>query len=206
MASSLDGMIGLDAFESDAQRQAYGFGGQTDHEILKHYLQNADAVVTGANSLRASRKTWEIENRHHKFADWIVLTHNGLDPDLEFFRQKNVKKYLISKSPLEGFHASTHCENLNYEEHNLGSYLKNLFANKNYQTVLLFGGGEINKLFYENNLVDYLSLTICPVILARTNGPRFVDEGLDKSILLSYESSQVSENLVFLKYKVKKNN
>ncbi len=202
MASSLDGMIGLDAFQSDAERQAKGFGGPADHELVKHYLSHADAVVTGSHSITAAKKTWQIRNQKNKYADWIVLTDKGLDPNLEFFSQIEVQKFLVSKKPLHQFANKDHCTNLVYGQTSLRDFFQILFAEKNYVTVLLFGGGLCNKVFYENNLVDYLSLTLCPIILASLNGPRLVAEGLDKSILLSYESSQVSENLVFLKYKV----
>ena len=204
MASSLDGMIGLDAFESDANRESYGFGGPADHAVVKQYLQTADAVITGANSIRAARRTWEVCNHNGKFADWIVLTQNGLDPTLEFFQQSNVHKILVSPERLKDFQPSSHCENKCYGK-NFSDFFGRLFVKRNYANVLLFGGGNCNKIFYANGLVDYLSLTLCPVILARSGASRLVQEGLDAYIRLSYQSSQAVENLVFLKYKVIKN-
>ena len=73
-----------------------------------------------------------------------------------------------------------------------------------FSTVLLFGGGEINRMFYQAGLVDELRLTICPIILARNGASNLVEPQLDTPVKFQLESSHVAGSLVFLKYTVLK--
>jgi riboflavin biosynthesis pyrimidine reductase len=84
------------------------------------------------------------------------------------------------------------------------SLMDHLRKDPNIDTVLLFGGGQINRMFYDEGLVDELSITICPVIIGTPDASRFVDPGLANPTLFQLQSSIVSENHVFLTYSVRK--
>ena len=62
MAASLDGKIAAHSKESDGARRSYGFTNKDDQEFVRQQLLTADAVITGANSLRASGSAWEVKN------------------------------------------------------------------------------------------------------------------------------------------------
>jgi riboflavin biosynthesis pyrimidine reductase len=204
MAISLDGMIGKHALESDSERRAYDFTNMDDREFVREQLQQADAVITGANPLRASGSTWVVSNDRGINPAWIVFTTRGLDERLGFWSQKNVRRIVVSPFPVqESLCAAMGVENWIFDEKSLPEFMKRLDA-EGLSRVLLFGGGSINKMFYQNDLVDYAKITLCPLIIAGINSPRFVDLGLTKPSHLRAVSSVLKGDLVFLTYKVKK--
>lgn len=204
MAISLDGMIGKHALESDSERRAYDFTNLDDKDFVREQLQHADAVVTGANSLRASGSTWVVSNDRGLNPAWIVFTTRGLDEGLGFWQQKNVRRVLVSPFPVQSaLCAAAGVENWIFTEKDLPDFISRL-SKEGLTRVLLFGGGSINKMFYENNLVDYAKITLCPLIIAGVNSPHFVDPGLSRPAHLTPISSVLKGDLVFLSYKVKK--
>jgi riboflavin biosynthesis pyrimidine reductase len=54
MASSIDGRIGLHDREGDAERQSIGLSGNADQNYLRTQIENADAIIVGATSIRAN--------------------------------------------------------------------------------------------------------------------------------------------------------
>lgn len=204
MAISLDGMIGKHALESDSERRAYDFTNMDDREFVREQLEQADAVITGANSLRASGSTWVVTNDRGANPAWIVFTTRGLDEGLEFWRQKNVRRIVVSPVSVQSAlcHASG-VENWIYSEKNLPEFMARL-SSEGLIRVLLFGGGAINKIFYEQGFVDFAKITLCPLIIAGLKSPHFVDAGLSRPVHLQAISSVLRGDLVFLTYKVKK--
>lgn len=203
MAASLDGKIAAHSFESDAARRSYGFTNETDKEFVRQQLTTADAVITGANSLRASGATWQVKNHNGKFATWIVLTTKGIDSSARFWSQTEVERWIVSPQPVELF-STQNVRNLVYGNQHPAKFVAEMAANAGFQRALLFGGGEINRLFYDANLVDELKLTICPIIIGATGASDFVAPGLSHPRHLTLQSSQPIKDLVFLTYKVQK--
>lgn len=204
MAVSLDGMIGKHALESDLERRAYDFTNMDDREFVREQLLQADAVITGANSLRASGSTWRVLNDRGVNPAWIVLTTRGLDDGLEFWAQKDVRRVLVSPSRVNESACASHgVENWVYPDQMVRRIVDRL-DQEGLRRVLLFGGGSINKLFYEAGLVDFAKITLCPLIISGVKSPKFIDLGLSKPIHLTCISSVLKGDLVFLTYKVKK--
>ncbi len=204
MAISLDGMIGKHALESDVERRAYDFTNLDDREFVREQLMQADAVITGANSLRASGATWQVLNDRGVNPAWIVFTTRGLDDGLEFWGQEGVRRVLVSPVPVnETLCARYGVENWIYPEHAAVRVVERL-DKEGLCRVLLFGGGSINKIFYENNFVDFAKITVCPLIISGVKSPRFVDLGLSNPVHLTCISSVLKGDLVFLSYRVKK--
>jgi riboflavin biosynthesis pyrimidine reductase len=204
MAISLDGMIGKHALESDIERRAYDFTNLDDREFVREQLKQADAVITGANSLRASGATWQVLNDRGVNPAWIVFTTRGLEEGLEFWGQRSVRRILVSPVPVnEALCVRYGVENWVYPE-NTASRVVERLGSECLHRVLLFGGGSINKIFYENNFVDFAKITVCPLIISGVKSPRFVDLGLPHPVHLTCISSVLKGDLVFLTYKVKK--
>ena len=204
MAVSLDGRIGKHAIESDHERRAYHFTNLDDREFVRDQLRQADAVITGANSLRASGSTWQVLNDKGVNPAWIVFTTRGLDEGLEFWRQTNVERVLVSPVPVQGdMCRKSGVENFLIQENDLNSLIPLLEA-RGWRRVLLFGGGSINKMFYKNGLVDFAKITLCPVIIGGVNAPYFVDPGLPSPVSFRAISSELRGDLVFLNYEIKK--
>lgn len=204
MAISLDGMIGKHALESDLDRRAYNFTNMDDREFVREQLEQADAVITGANSLRASGGTWRVLNDRGINPAWIVFTTRGLEEGLEFWGQRGVRRVLVSPVAVnESLCLKSGVENWVYPEQAAHRVVERL-GQEGLGRVLLFGGGSINKIFYENGFVDFAKITICPLIISGVKSPRFVDLGLTRPIHLSCISSVLKGDLVFLSYKVNK--
>ena len=204
MAISLDGLIGSNAFESDVERRKYNFTNSDDREFVREQLECADAVITGANSLRASGCAWTVTNDRGVNPAWIVFTTKGLSADLEFWRQKPIRRVLVSPFPVqEELCAASGVENWILTEKNPIEVVQRL-EREGLGRILLFGGGSINKLFYENQLVDFAKITVCPLVIGGVNSPRFVDLGLKTPIHFTAIASVLKEDLVFLTYRVKK--
>lgn len=205
MAVSLDGCIGKYALESDGERRSYGFTNMDDREWVREQLVTADAVITGANSLRASGATWKLLNDRGRTPSWIVLTTKGIDAALPFWLQHDVDRILVSPKPVQENLCLQH-QVVNWQtgETNPAQYIVERLESSGLHRVLLFGGGAINKIFYEKNLVDYAKLTISPIIVGGIDAPHFVNPGLTHDVKMSLISSVIKGNLVFLNYKIQK--
>ena len=201
MATSLDGKIALHDDESDAARRAYGFTNKDDQEFVRSMLESADAVITGAKSLRASGGAWQVRNHKGKLPAWIVLTTRGIDESLKFWDQTDTERWLVSPTPLPFSHPRG-VRNLCYGDLDPVEFTVDALRNAGFSTILLFGGGEINRMFYQSGLVDELRLTICPIILARSGSSSLVEPDLPSPVNFRLESSHVAGSLVFLKYTV----
>ena len=205
MAISLDGRIGKHALESDGARRSYGFTNMDDREWVREQLVQADAVITGANSLRASGATWKLLNDRGRTPSWIVLTTQGIDAGLAFWQQHDVERTLVSPQPVQADLCQEHqVSNWQTGDTNPARYIFDRLESMGHHRVLLFGGGAINKLFYQENLVDYAKLNLSPIIVGGIEAPFFVNPGLTHDVKMSLLSSVVKGNLVFLNYKIQK--
>lgn len=205
MAVSLDGKIGLSGNESDEERHSYGFANSDDHAHVAMLLQQADAVITGASSLRAAGKTWEVKNDQGKFPAWVVLTQTGIDTSLPFWSQNDIQRVLASKSIVQPEACKTNdVQNWVFPESLTARGVLSKCLEHGWTRILLFGGGVTNKMFYEEELVDFATITLSPMILGGLNAPQFVNSGLPRPVPLELLTLESQGNLVFLKYKVLK--
>jgi 5-amino-6-(5-phosphoribosylamino)uracil reductase len=210
MAASLDGHIGQNPDETDQERLAVGFLSEEDHQNVEQQLRSADAVILGAQSMRLSPGPWIPANASLTSfkTKWIVVTASGLDLSHPFWQEARVPRYLASTN--ESLRDTCEQNQIGF----LGlpgtsevAWAKNLYqslADLGCQRVLLFGGGHINRWFYEADLVDELHLTLCPFVVANPDAPRLVANSLSvpkKFWLVSFEAHK---NHVILRYRTSK--
>ena len=79
--------------------------------------------------------------------------------------------------------------------------LMKLLYCKKIKTLLLEGGGTLNKSMLENNLVDEIYLTITPVLLGE--GIRWINDSLGKKISLTYAGCKTLGDQIVLHYHLK---
>lgn len=214
LAMSLDGKI------ADGTRSAARFGSTNDKTHLETQIAKADAVLFGANTLRAYGTTLRItqphllqqrlENAQPPQPVHIVCSQSGnLDPQLRFFQQPVPRWLLTSKD------AAARCsDRLQFDRVliaepfgrglNLTSALQTL-ANLGIQRLAVLGGGELVASLLVANLVDELYLTICPLILGGRDAPTPV-EGTGFSVCQSprwqlIETRSLNHE-VFLHYRI----
>jgi riboflavin biosynthesis pyrimidine reductase len=203
LAMSTDGAIAQSPTERDVDRKTFGFLDKEDREHVIRLLKNADAVISGASSIRASGGAFEVVNEKGVSPKWFVLTENGLPSGLKFFQQRDIDRYLVSSQKLESIpdHLGS-VTNISYETQHPAEFIVDQLKDKKCSNVLLFGGSSVNRLFYQKGLVDFLELTICPVIFASNTAVPLVAPDLPEPLKLTLETSHSSGNLVFLKYRV----
>lgn len=203
MASSLDGKISSDMDESDELRKSYGFTNSEDRRLVEEELETADAVIVGANSIRANSKIWSVKNKLGKYPLWIIFTNRGFSKKENFWQQTSVPICFLSQRKIEKQSFwGPNIFSLAYRGSQPAQFAYDFLRNKNVEKVILFGGGHINRIFYQENLVNELYLTVAPMLLGINKACSLVAPYLDRKVSLKLKSSQVSNNHVFLRYEV----
>ncbi len=201
MAVSLDGKIASKPLESDSERRALGFSSTEDHKQLLKCIENSDAIILGAHSVRVSGGIIDQSKKNGDYPLWLIYTHQGIPPNHPFWDLKHIPKILIFSQKNDAFFQTPE-ENRLFVPNDLAKNTLRYLENRGLKKILLFGGGQINKIFYESELVDELYITICPIIVGNYDAPALIGGGVIKPTSLLLTSSMPSSNHVFLKYKV----
>jgi 5-amino-6-(5-phosphoribosylamino)uracil reductase len=205
IAASLDGKIAHFSREGDAERLAAGFTNPADQRLLVEEMKKADAIILGAETLRARKKLLLQETSSGRYPVHFILSTRGLEAELGMWQQHEVSRIIVTPKP--------HAKNPHLPGHNL----ENLVAASNpvaaiysrlaelgCRRALLFGGGEINSLFYAAGKVDELKLTLCPVLVGNPGAPSFIKSALPTPQHLTLIDSRIEDGYVFLHYQVVK--
>ncbi len=204
MAISLDGRIASHPGEKDSERRALGFTNADDRAHIEALVKTADAVIVGSSSIKASGGAFEVLNDKNVYPHWFVLTRAGLPAESSFLRQDKLPRTLVSERPIPGLKATASLRNVVATKESVPqTIIKELNAAK-LSRVILFGGSEVNRVFYQENLVDEVILTVCPLILGTSQAVPLVAPELSRPVSLTLTSSQPRGNLVFLTYTVHK--
>ena len=198
MAASVDGHIALASEESDGDRRGYGFTSDADYQHLRQVIDSCDAIIAGANTVRASSKLINCQNQHGRYPLWVVLTTRGI-AKVNPFWQTAGHRWLVSPK-----HTVTddRARYLSYGTNDPAQFVVDCLRDHGAQKVLLFGGGIVNRLFYLQRLVDELILTVCPLIVARTGAPQLVAPSLPNWIALRLLTVRQVDNHLFLHYQI----
>jgi riboflavin biosynthesis pyrimidine reductase len=200
MAASLDGRIASHANESDAERKRHGFTNEADHEHMKRWLMQCDAVIVGGHSVNVSGGVMEIQNKKGVCPTWVMLSNQGFGQDEPIWNFPRTPKWMVSSAPLPRERQGTSEKQIVYRT---GELVKDTLAAcqaAGFESVLLFGGGRVNQSFYAASAVDEFILTLCPVLVGKASGVPLVAPELPKSVHLKLQDSEVEGDLVFLHY------
>ncbi|MBW4563600.1 MAG: RibD family protein [Mojavia pulchra JT2-VF2] len=186
LAMSADGKI------ADFRRSPARFGSSTDKAHLEKQIAASDAVLLGANTLRAYGTTLTVSHRtllQHRTQEGkptqpvhIVITHSAnLNPEIHFFKQP-VKRWLLTTTvgALSWQGRSEFEQILVFEtptgKIDIPAALHHL-ALLHIPRLAVLGGGELVASMLELDLIDELWLTICPLILGGISAPTPVEGG-----------------------------
>lgn len=206
MASSLDGRIGGHSLEGDQERQEVGLSSEEDQEYLRNQISQCDAIIVGAGSIRSNQSCLSHPGSKGRYPHWYVLAQRPIPESFSFWQQDELPRTIVTKEVTHIPENATGCvENLVYGSHDPAKYLYDHLENQGFRKVLLFGGGIINRMFYEKRLVNELRLTIAPLFIGKSNAPYLLAPELESSIRLDLLSCDVSANsgFLFLNYGVK---
>ena len=198
MAASVDGHIALANDESDNDRRGYGFTSEADHQHLRQVISSCDAIIAGANTVRVSSKLIDCQNQQGRYPLWVCLTTRGIADDNPFWRTGG-QRWLVSPRQTS---TNADARYLSYGTNDPARFIVDRLRDHGAREVLLFGGGIVNRLFYQQKLVDELMLTVCPLIVARTAGPKLVAPPLTSWTSLRLLTVRQVDNHLFLHYRV----
>jgi riboflavin biosynthesis pyrimidine reductase len=206
MASSLNGRIGGHTIEGDMERHTLGLTGPEDQAALAREVEGCEAIIVGASSIKANGRCLERRKANGQFPTWYILTTSVIDPTFEFWRQ-DIPRVIISPGPiLIPSHATGQISNVVYPRDAIvADFVMDLVKKNHRGDVLLFGGGKINKLFYERNWVDELHLTLGPLFIPGENSPFLISPDILDVVKFRLLSSHTDKSFVFLNYDIIKN-
>ena len=205
---SADGKI------ADARRSPARFASPADKAHLEQQVALADAVLFGAETLRAYGTTMKVNSPANLQlrADLgkppqpvqIVVSRRGeFDPHLKFFSQ-SVPRWLITTQEIDIASQNDLFEKVIILPQSPVVIWKEVFAeltNLGIKKLLVSGGGSLVASLVQENLIDEFWLTICPVILGGKTSPTPVDGlGLENKSELQLIETKVLGSEIFLHY------
>lgn len=200
MAASLDGFVAVHSGQSDQERQQQGFTESKDREHLNELIKSADAIILGSQTMIAAGGALDVQRSDGTYPVWITFTNRGIPEVHDFWKQRHIKRWIVSKHILDIDDVLV--KNFVYDHADPVEFCINMLHKYNFERVLLFGGGEINRLFYEAGAVDELFLTICPLLVASSVGVPIVNPGLSHIKNMNLVSVKQHGNLIFAHYHV----
>ena len=167
MVSSLDG-------RTTVEGKALSIGSETDRQVMRTLRSKADAVMIGANTLRAERLSLGLDEPARSQPIAVILTNTGnlpLQSNLIRHERQKVLVLVPESCPEEAMRGlsrrsdvlrspTTRCGAIDIEE-----ALKVLRAEHAVELLLVEGGPTLNHAMISRNLADELFLTLAPKLL-----------------------------------------
>ncbi|MEA5619792.1 RibD family protein [Cronbergia sp. UHCC 0137] len=214
LAMSADGKI------ADFQRAPARFGSIADKTHLEKQIADSDAVIFGADTLRAYGTTLTVsdpillQQRKSTQPIHIVISLSAnLNPEIKFFQQP-VRRWLITaKQGANLWQGRSEFERILVFETPTGEIdilaVWEHLATLHITRLAILGGGKLVASLLESNLIDEFWFTICPLILGGAIAPSPVAGGGFVSNLapkLELLEVYTVEQEVFLHYRLQRNN
>lgn len=174
MVMSADGKVVIEGTEA-------GIGSKTDQRLMRELRVNADAVLNGANTLRASGtsprlgdeglEALRIANGKPRFPLAVALSRSGNLPlDKIFFtaRDFDAVVYLSEEAPADrkaALVAAGRPVHIVPAGAEITAMLKHMRQELDVKVLLVEGGPTVNAQMYELGVVDEYFLTLGPVIV-----------------------------------------
>jgi len=216
LAISADGKI------ADTARSAAAFSSGIDRAHLERQVAVADAILFGAGTLRAHGSAMSLrnseliaqrrQNQQPPQPIQIVCTRSGnISPDIRFFQQK-IPRWLLTTE--NGAIAWQNRRDNGFDEIIPSTATDgeidwetalNTLTEKGIKNLAVLGGGELIATLFEQNFLDELWLTVCPILFGGKNAPTPIEgvglsaENPKKLTLLSVENI---DQEIFLHYAI----
>jgi 2,5-diamino-6-(ribosylamino)-4(3H)-pyrimidinone 5'-phosphate reductase len=203
MVSTADGKIVL----GDPKGNARGVGSPTDQALFRRLQINADAVMVGAVTLRASHVIYPPSLRRFTISRSGDIPANNLfftgAPDMAgIFVPHGLPEAEVARLELSTGAQVFRCGETKVDLREALSILRSQF---NVRTLLCEGGSALNFQMFESGLVDELFLTLAPKIKGGAHLPTIVGgQGTAPftSIPLELVSLHEDSGELYLRYRV----
>lgn len=193
MVATIDGKT----ISGERSEHVMDLGSEVDHRAVRDLESHADAVMIGAQTLRATPRIW-FDNRLWK----IVVTRSGDLPwGSRFFTDEPSRAIVLyfGETPL-----CPHRETKLWPLESLAKSLSALRSDLDVRYLVLEGGSELNASLLSAGLVDEVFLTIAPKIKLGRETPTIAGgTALPREALLLFAliSHAVVDGEVFLRYR-----
>ena len=204
LAVSLDGKI---ADLSDPKRL---LGTSFDRQNMEVLRRQCDAIIVGANTLRAHSDPMRLRKKTHKHPANVLLSGSGkVLSDARFWEHIDVMRFVFTTEL--GFKAAQAATNdrafviaAGKSHINPVAVLMRLKAS-GYKSVLVEGGGEVVATFLEAKLLQELYVTLTPWCIGGRENPTLVGgaQALLPWTALKLQSSKRRKDELYLHYKIK---
>jgi riboflavin biosynthesis pyrimidine reductase len=150
MVASVDGKTAVGG-------KASPLGTDVDRQTMRNLRSRADAVMIGANTLRAEKLSLGLDVPSHRPQPLAIIATKSGDVPLERNLILGEGQELILLSPGESESLSDYV--------NLGEDLVRLKAERGVDLLLVEGGPTLNRALVSGSLADELFLTLAPKLL-----------------------------------------
>jgi riboflavin-specific deaminase-like protein len=208
LAVSIDGRI------ADARSPHKPLGTTLDRKTMQVIRRKAEAVVFGAETLRASQHVVRIQKKPGEksppsLVNAVITASGELDPDWPFWEAEDVLRFVFTGDA--GFEKALLAARDRAFVINTGGprvdprkVLERLAAS-GLKNILVEGGGEIIALFLQAGLLDEMYITLTPWALGGRQNPSLIGgEGLTDWTRLKLLSSKRAKDEIYLHYQVRK--
>ncbi len=203
MVSSIDGRTAIGGKVSR-------LGSDIDRQAMRTLRSKADAVMIGANTLRAEKLSLGLDEYSpgpQPIA--VIVTNTGdvpLETNLMTYEQQEVLVVITQDTPERRIsRLRQYASVLRVSESlsggvNLGETLEALRAERGVELLLVEGGPRLNHSLISANLCDELFLTLAAKVLGRTSDRTIVDSQALAPADLKLRSVHLSSSELFLRY------
>lgn len=194
MVSTLDGKI----ITGERNESVHDLGSKTDKVLMKRIEAAADAVLLGAETLRAAQRSWNPNSDTR-----IVVSKSGNVPLDSGYLNNGTPIVVVPKSATVGYPPPIQKLSLGDDSVDFSALAGHLL-DSGVRHLLVLGGSEINAQFFRAGLVDEIFLTLAPKIKLGRDVPTIADgEPLARAEIQKFsliETHQVEDEL-FLRYR-----
>ncbi|AFY40060.1 bifunctional deaminase-reductase domain protein [[Leptolyngbya] sp. PCC 7376] len=211
VAMSADGKI------ADKGRSPARFGSAADKAHLETQIAAMDAVIFGANTLRAYGTSLSIrdpkllaqrqqQGKPSQPIHFVCSASGVIAKDIRFFEQSIPRGLITTPQGKKAWENSNKFEQI-IELDSLNNWLPILHQLKTQgiEKIGLLGGSKLIGSFVEQGLIDELFLTVCPIVLGGETAPTWCGgQGFLEASGLKLEllKSETVESEIFIHYRV----
>lgn len=174
LATSVDGKI------ATRSRVLFPLGTPADRRQMQVLRKKADAIITGAATLRAYRKPYGVSGANRQPWNAIVSSRlDGLSPEWPFFRDSRFQRLLFVQkgTPAQRLRKFEACCEIEYLPTGgaTANAIVRAFGKRGVKRLLVEGGGGLMWDFASRNLIDEYHVTLTPWIVGGAEAPTLVD-------------------------------
>jgi len=195
MVATIDGKI----LSGNRNESVADLGSKIDHLLMKRIEAAADAVMVGAETLRATPPVWNPKSPKR-----IVVTRSGRVPHDHCFLQGGESYLATNGSAMLTPPSGTKLLRAGNQQVDFPLLLSHIKHRLHVNRLLVMGGSDLNAELLKHDLVDELFLTIAPKIKLGKDVPTYAGgDPLPRHALLKFnlvENHAIGDE-VFLRYR-----